>query len=301
MKKELKIGVFSISVIVASFFMINYLRGTDIFNREIELIGSCEDVQGLTATAPVYIKGYKAGRVSSVDYDTEKGRFYVVCSVSKKFNLPADSKMYIYSFELMGGKALKIEVGQSDQTLNDGDTLAIGYEPGVFDALSQSITPLVSSANNTLDSLNVAIAGVNRMLSETNVANISSTLANLDATMSNVQEISSAVNEKSKEITDLITNISEFSSDLKNISAKLDTAATGVNQAVATVNQADIDGMVTSFRSLVDNINDPDGSLGKLINDGSVYNSVDSLLVDINLIVDKIKENPKKYLKISLF
>ena len=201
----------------------------------------------------------------------------------------------------MGGKALKIESGLSDQMLNDGDTLVVDYEPGVFDAISQSITPLLTSANCTLDSLNVAIAGVNRMLSETNAAKISSTLDNLDATMANVKDISYAVNEKSAEITDLISNISDFSSDLKHISAKLDTAATGVNHAVATINQADIDGMVTSFKSLVDNLNDPDGSLGKLINDDSVYNSVDSLLVDINLIVDKIKENPKKYLKISLF
>ena len=34
MKKELKIGIFVISVLVVSFFVINYLRGEDIFNRE---------------------------------------------------------------------------------------------------------------------------------------------------------------------------------------------------------------------------------------------------------------------------
>jgi hypothetical protein len=33
----------------------------------------------------------------------------------------------------------------------------------------------------------------------------------------------------------------------------------------------------------------------------SVYNSVDSLLIDINSLVNKIQENPKKYLKISVF
>jgi phospholipid/cholesterol/gamma-HCH transport system substrate-binding protein len=70
---------------------------------------------------------------------------------------------------------------------------------------------------------------------------------------------------------------------------------------VATVSEADINGVVTSFKELLDNVNDPDGSIGKLFNDSSVYNSVDSLLSDLNTLVSKIQENPKKYLKISVF
>ena len=70
MTKELKIGAFVVTVLVASFFLINYLRGEDIFNREIELNSRFETVDGLVASAPVYIKGYKAGKVSEVVYDS---------------------------------------------------------------------------------------------------------------------------------------------------------------------------------------------------------------------------------------
>ena len=69
--KELKIGVFVVTVLVASFFLINYLRGEDIFNNEIELVSRYDNVEGLVASAPVYIKGYKAGKVSEIIYDTE--------------------------------------------------------------------------------------------------------------------------------------------------------------------------------------------------------------------------------------
>ena len=69
MSKELKIGVFAVTVLVASFFMLNYLRGEDIFNREIEVSSRFEELEGLVASAPVYIKGYKAGKVSEVNYD----------------------------------------------------------------------------------------------------------------------------------------------------------------------------------------------------------------------------------------
>ena len=56
-----------------------------------------------------------------------------------------------------------------------------------------------------------------------------------------------------------------------------------------------------SFKNLLDSINDPDGSIGKLLVDGSVYDSVEELLTDIDVLVRKIQENPKKYLKISVF
>ena len=36
--KELKIGIFVVAVLVTSFFVINYLRGKDIFNKEMELV-----------------------------------------------------------------------------------------------------------------------------------------------------------------------------------------------------------------------------------------------------------------------
>ena len=69
--KELKIGVFVVTVLTASFFLINYLRGKDIFNREMEICARYDDVEGLVASAPVYIKGFKAGKVVSVVYDHE--------------------------------------------------------------------------------------------------------------------------------------------------------------------------------------------------------------------------------------
>ena len=301
MRKELKIGIFAIVVIVLSFFVLNYLRGKDIFNREIYIVAHCEDVNGLTVSAPVFIKGYKAGQVAELTYDSDKALFEVTCAVRKEFNLPSDSKMVIYSSDIMGSKAVKMEVGTSETPLRDNDTVALIMELGLMDNLSQAILPLISTATNTLDTLSSTLSGIHGLLSESNVASVSSTLANLEATMFNVRKLSSSINGKSEEITSLISNLSSFSSDLKGLSVKLDTVVTGVNGVVTDLDKADLEGMVASFKSFVDKLQDSDGSIGKLINEDSVYNSVDSLLTDINFVVDKIKENPKKYLKISVF
>lgn len=301
MSKELKIGVFAVTVLVVSFFMINYLRGEDILNREIEVTSRFETVEGLVASAPVYIKGYKAGKVSEVSYDPQTEDFKVTCAISKDFRIPSDSRMTIYSVDIMGGKGVKIDLGSSSSQAADGDMLAPAFEAGLMDGLAAGIGPLMENVNGLLDSLNVTVAGVNRMLSDGNQEHISSMLAHLEDTMADLEKLSSAVGGKSEDIEAVIDNVSALSSRFGGIADQVDTTLAGVSSIVSKVNGTDIEGLVSSLRNLLDNINDPEGTVGRLMSDDSVYNSVDSLLVDIDELVRKIQENPKKYIRISVF
>ena len=139
------------------------------------------------------------------------------------------------------------------------------------------------------------------MLSEENVRRIEGTLANVEKTMASVKGIAVTINGKSAELEAFMDNLSAFSGKLEGLAEKVDTTITGFNGVVDQLNESDIKGLVASFKELVENINDPDGSINKLMKDDSVYNSVDSLLNDVNILVKKIQENPKKYLKISVF
>lgn len=299
--KELKIGVFVVVVLVASFFLINYLRGEDIMNKEIELVSRYDRVEGLVASAPVFIKGYKAGKVSEVVYEPENDEFKVVCSVRKEFKIPQDSRMTIYAVDIMGGKGVRIDLGTSEELVSDGDYLQPAFEAGLMDGLAADLGPLLKKVGTTLDSLEVTVAGVNRVLSQKNTQSISNTLAHLEKTMSDVKKIAASVEGRSAELEAFIANLSELSESFNGIASKVDTTVTGVNELMGTINSSDIDGVVTSLNELLENINDPDGTVGKLLNDGSVYNSVDSLLNDVDVLVKKIQENPKKYIKISIF
>lgn len=301
MSKEIKIGIFAVSILVVSFFLINYLRGEDIFNKEIELSSRFASVEGLVPSAPVYIKGYKAGKVSEVIYDSEAEDFEVVCSIKKEFRIPSDSKMTIYSVDIMGGKGVKIDLGTSGLAVSDGDALAPAFEAGLMDGLAGGIGPLMAKVTSTLDSLSVTVSGINRMLSEENSARIASTLAHLDRTMANVDALSAVIGGKSDELAAFVSNLQIVSDKLVSVAGQADTVLTGINTTVASLSESDIAGVVTSLKDLLDNVNDPDGTIGKLFVDKSVYDSFDALLNDIDDLVNKIQENPKKYLKISVF
>lgn len=301
MSKEIKIGIFAVSILVVSFFLINYLRGEDIFNREIELSSRFASVEGLVPSAPVYIKGYKAGKVSEVIYDSEAEDFEVICSIKKEFRIPSDSKMTIYSVDIMGGKGVKIDLGTSGLAASDGDVLAPAFEAGLMDGLAGGIGPLMAKVTSTLDSLSVTVSGINRMLSEENSARIASTLAHLDRTMANVDALSAVIGGKSDELAAFVSNLQIVSDKLVSVAGQADTVLTGINTTVALLSESDIAGVVTSLKDLLDNVNDPDGTIGKLFVDKSAYDSFDALLNDIDDLVNKIQENPKKYLKISVF
>ena len=285
--KEFKIGLFVITVMVASFFVINYLRGKDIFNNEIEIVSHYGNVEGLVESAPVFIKGYKAGKVIEVAYQPEEEVFKVVCSVRKDFRIPADSKMTIYAVDIMGGKGVKIDLGSSSDSIQDG--LAAGLEP------------LMAKVTNTIDSLNVTVSSINAMLSESSRASLNNTLAHLEKTMKSVNGIAGAINGKSEEIARFIDNLEVLSVRLGGMVEKADSLVGGASDFMSALNESDIEALVNSFKTLLENINDPDGSIGKLLVDGSVYDSVDELLNDVDSLVNKIQENPKKYLKISVF
>lgn len=301
MSKELKIGLFAVTILTISFFLINYLRGEDLFNREIELSSRYSNVEGLVPSAPVFIKGYKAGKVAEVNYNAESEDFEVICSVKREFRIPSDSRMTIYSVDIMGGKGVKIELGKAASYAEDGDMLKSGFEAGLMDTVAGSVGPLLQKVNNTMDSLAVTVSGINALLSDKNRAHITNTLAHLERTMANVQSVSQDIEGRSAELVYFIENLSSLSAKLNSIADRTDTAISGVNEVVTTISESDLQGVISSLKILLDNMNDPDGTIGKLFVDNSVYDSVETLLNDIDTLICRIQENPKKYLRISVF
>lgn len=301
LSRELKLGVFAITVLVLSFFVINYLRGKDIFNREMDLLSSYSDVEGLVPSDPVYIKGYKAGAVYSVNYNQETDMFDVTCSVLKKFRIPDDSKMTIYSRDIMGGKAILIDFGSSETLVSDGAYLTPASKPDMMASISDAVVPVTEQLASTMCNIDSVAISLKNFLNDSNAASFSRTLANLDAVTADARKVSSMLEGKSESLEHFIDDLASVSGRLVNVAQKTDSTMTEVLSIASAIDSADLAGTVESFKSLLDSVQDPDGTLGKLIYDGKVYDSLDSLLVDVDALINKVKENPRKFIKISLF
>lgn len=299
--KEFKIGAFAVLVLIVSFFVINFLRGKDILDKEYELVAMYDNLEGLVPSAPVYIKGYKVGQVSEVEYDTSSGCFEVTCSILKEFAVPVDSRMTIYSVDIMGGKGVRIDLGESQEMTTDGDELAPAMAPDLIGGLTQSVGPLLGKLSDTLDSLGVTVSSVNSLLSSDNQRTISATFTHLEATMKDVRSIVKSVEGRSEDLENFLGGLSSLSDRLSVLIENADTAVVSASSVMDSIAKSDLEGVVSSLNTLLNNINDPNGTIGKLFVDKSVYENVDSILKQVDELVEIIKENPKKYLKISVF
>lgn len=297
--REFKIGVFVILVLVSTFFIINYLRGRDILGNENEYVAYYDDIQTLSVSSPVMIQGYQAGTVTEIDYIPETRSFKVTCSIDKKFTIPVDSKIALYSTSIMGGKGVLIQIGSSEELAEDGAELASASLPDLLSTLGDNIGPLLTGIDSLMDSLSVTVSGINRLLDDTNQKYLSSILRNLDKTVKEAGKVVSAID--SDQVSAIVDDLAELSAGLSPIMAKVDSTMAGLNTVAGELAESDIKALVDSVNSLLQKVQDPDGTLGKILNDGAVYDSVDKLINDITTLVNAIKENPKKYIKISVF
>lgn len=94
-------------------------------------------------------------------------------------------------------------------------------------------------------------------------------------TLGNVNDLSSENKEK---LTSLISN-------LESTSKEMETLSKGLNKTNTTLDE------------VLTKINNGTGTLGKLANDPSLYNNIDSLSANLNQLIKNINEDPGKYLK----
>ena len=107
--------------------------------------------------------------------------------------------------------------------------------------------------------------------------------------------------KRQQELESFIVNMESLSSKFSNIADKADSTMNSVTSIASSISGSDLEAVISSFKDLLENMNDPDGTIGKLFVDNSVYDSVDALLSDVDSLVRKIQENPKKYIRISVF
>lgn len=291
-KKEFKIGTLVIVVLAVTFFLINFLRGSDIFGREITLAGHFDNVEGLVESAPVQIRGFVAGKVTKVAYCPQTDDFLVECSVSKEFKIPADSKMVIYSTSIMGSKGVRIETGKSVECAANGGTIATGSESDLLSTLGESIGPLLGKVSNAVDSLTVLVTNVNSVINEQNKASIQSSLERLNRTLGEAQALARTLNGKAPELDKIINNLSDLSEKLSPIADSARGALDNVNTITKNLSEADLKGTIDDVRKTVGTVNTTlEG----------VQQPLDSLLNNADALIKEIQKNPKKYIKITIF
>lgn len=295
------IGLFVLLTLIATFAVINFLRGEDIFNRSSSYYVVYDQVDGLTVTGPVYLRGYKVGMVEDIAYNPQQNNFEVELKVKSQFEIPVNSTAEVYSADIMGARAVRINIGDSEQILESGDTLASAIQPDMISTVMGQIEPLKEQAIELMATMNRTLESVDKLLDSTSRAEIQSSLKHLNRTLANAASLSRTLDNISPELVEIVKNLEVLSKGLGESTDEIKGSLENVNAITSSLSKAELDKTIESLRNLSEKLQDPNGSVGKLLSTDSLHNAVNTLINDVDKLVKGISENPKKYIKVSVF
>ncbi|MBR5469973.1 MAG: MCE family protein [Paludibacteraceae bacterium] len=288
--REVKVALLVTTALIILYFGLNYLKGINLFNPINKYYAKYESVEGLVASSPVYVRGYKVGQVNSITYDfSNEIPFVIEFTTEKSLKLPKGTIAEMFDDGLMGGKAIRLVMSKNDEYISDGDTLSALKVAGLMDFLSGHFLPTLYKTVADVDS---TIVNIQQLIAS---AEIKNSLKSIESVTSDL----SITSERLKNLMDgkipaVVANIDTISLDLKKVSSDLKD----FEYAELLLK---VDSTMANLCSLSNSLNDKDGSLGLLLRDQSLYNSLDSTVNSANLLLKDLKENPKRYVHFSLF
>jgi phospholipid/cholesterol/gamma-HCH transport system substrate-binding protein len=301
LSNEARIGIVVLAAAALFIAAVMYLRGIDLRAKQYSLTVLYGNVSGLQTDDLVTVGGLAIGYVDGM---TLAGHEIAVnLSVKTKVQLPRDSKAVLKSETIMGGKFIEISPGIDTTVLQNGDTLAGVYEADLSE-LTATLAPISSNVLGILENVNSTFDEPTRMRIQMIVEELASSAVNLDE----------LIRLEGARTDQALTDFGVFAQELSRFAKRLDTLA--VNQ------RENIDTSITAFTRMAKNfdrvsarmdtttmslnyvlmrLKNGEGTLGKLVHDRRLYDNLDSLSVNLNLLARDLRVNPHRYVKVSIF
>ncbi len=325
MTKELKIGIFAIIIIALSIWGYKFIKGQNLLTTDNTFYASYSQVDKLTSSSPVLIRGLQVGTVTDVYLDPETNeRIIVEMIIESQYRIPKDAIAAIRSTSIVGGKELYLVYDgpcNGDNCAEDGDFLR-GENKGLIESMlgDDNIEDITSRVKEAVggamggDSSSLNLGDLGTITS--NLASITSQLdsdlgaitAQLGVSLRNLNKITTTLADNEEEMGTMIRNMSSFSTSLKGLDldktlSLTDESLSSIKDAVGTLETTieNSSATVDNLNSILTKLDGNDGTLGLMMNDRSLYNNLNETSTELSLLLQDFRLNPKRYVNVSVF
>jgi phospholipid/cholesterol/gamma-HCH transport system substrate-binding protein len=303
---EVKVGATTLLTIIVFIWLYNFLKGKDFLSNSAIYYTVYDKVGGLAESSPVEVNGFKVGVVQSIDFiDAQSGRLLAVFSVNKNFKLPKNTVAEIVPVSLLGGMKVQFVYGNGPGTYEEGDTIPGRLAESIMDKMETELLPVKDKIASLITVLDSVVSSVNDVMDADFKKDLSGTLSNVNSTTASLSKI---MGSKEKELQSTIDNINKFSQMLSDNSGKMSKTFSNLESITDSLAAADIYTTVLNLKSslenasnLIDNLNEGKGTAGQLLTNDSLYINLNNSLASLNLLLEDMKTNPKRYVHFSLF
>ncbi|NDW10759.1 MlaD family protein [Dysgonomonas sp. 520] len=290
--KEVKIGIAFIISLFILYYGINFLKGINIFKPSNSYIVSFDDVTGLTLSSPVFVNGYQVGLVYSMHLSEDGKKVFTVLNMNKGVKIPKDSKVKL-EVSMLGSATIIIEQNPlQTEFISPNDTIYGVRDAGMMDAVTKDMLPQVNAILPKVDSIMTGLQIlVNSPALLQSVNNMEQITRNIDASTKQLNMLMSSLNRDVPQITNKLNNVT---TDVSNMTSQL-----GSIDLSKTYNS--IDSTLQNIQYLSGKLNESNNSLGLLLNDRQLYDSLSTTINNASGLLQDIKENPSRYINVKVF
>lgn len=291
--KEVKIGIAFVIAIFLLYYGISFLKGINLFKPSNRYLVVFNDVSGLTQSSPVTLNGFQVGLVSSMELEpgSSGNKVVVYLDMDKGVKIPKGSKMSL-DVSVLGSATLIMETNPyTKEYYSSADTIVGMRKKGMLDAAGsmlpqiEQLVPKIDSILTGIQSL-VNSPALTKSLNDVNVVtnNLAQSTKQLNAMMATLN----------KDVPVITSNLNTMSGNLSGVSNQL-------SQMDISSTYQSIDATIKNLEQLSGKINSKEGSLGLLLNDRQLYDSINNTIGNASLLLKDIRENPSRYINVKVF
>ena len=289
-KKEVQIGLLAILAIALAYVGINFLKGIEIFKKSTTYYAHFDNLNSVTVATPVLVSGFKVGTVRSVSFDYARGYGATVeLSLDPHVRITPQSQVRI-KMNPLSGSELILQIGpKGTQALAEGDTIPSISPQG--DLLSVATDKILPEVANMMPTINATLERLNALLND---RNIDSTLLGLNHVSQQLHGMVAGLNQTTHRLDPVISNVGQMTSNLATFSGQLSSMHLDSLMLSLQSTTAQLQQVSQQLRS-------KDNTAGLLLNDPALYIRLDSLVRSADHLMRDLKENPKRYVRLSIF
>ena len=293
---EIKTALLVLSGIFLFIVMINYLKSNDIFVSDRSFYAIYDDVEGVSTGTPVTISGFNVGSVQDIRFHGNNSELLLKFRVENDFEFSTNSIAQIYETGLIGGKALAIIPVEGKNLAVSGDTLQSDIAPGLTELVNDKLSPLQEKIESMVVSADSLLIAVNSVFDTSTKENLISSIENFSLTIESAKQsidvLEKVIGGNENSLNSIINNMDESLKNFSELSEnfdELDLVIENLSKSSANIN------------SITSEIKAGDGLVNKVVYDEGFVKSLDEISSNINLLLEDLRMNPKRYVHFSLF
>ena len=299
--KEIKVGLLAVVTLAMLYFGFRFLKGSDFFSSTKKYQVIYDNIDGLVASNPVRINGLSVGQVKAIKILQDQGnKMLVTLELQKDILVTTGTEAILSDDGLLGGKEIQLSIKSGRPELEDGGMLVSAKETGLTSLIREKTLPVLNNVDSLTYQLNRVVGQFDQtgavlkqtlQSASTGMRTLELTVnenrAGLRATLANVNNLAKSLNETERQLNPILAKADNLVDSLQGLQLK---------QTLLTVNKT-----VGSLQQLLADINNGQGSLGKLTSDEALYHNVNATTMSLERLLRDLRENPRRYVHFSLF